>query len=132
MSELELTHSSKSTPPPKLPSLLQKMKSAYLLWYSYYQLLPKVHRHTLGQRIDTLFIEGIETIASAIFLGREDKAPYVRLAIRKVDTLKVLLMVLWETKSIDNKKYAALSLKVEEVGKMLGGWIGQLTKTQPR
>jgi hypothetical protein len=108
------------------------MKSAYLLWYGYYQLLPKAHRHTLGQRIDTLFIEGIETITSAIFLGREDKAPYVRLAIRKVDTLKVLLMVLWETKSIDNKKYAALSLKVEEVGKMLGGWIGQLTKTQPR
>ena len=52
----------------------------------------------------------------------------MRLAIRKVDTLKILLMVLWETKSLDTKKYAALSEKVEEIGKMLGGWNGQLVK----
>jgi len=50
------------------------------------------------------------------------------LAIRKADTLKILLMVLWETKSIDNKKYLALSVKVEEIGRMLGGWSGQLSK----
>ena len=37
-------------------------------------------------------------------------------------------MVLWETKSIDNKKYINLSLKIDEIGKMLGGWSGQLTK----
>lgn len=37
-------------------------------------------------------------------------------------------MILWETKSLDNKKYIALSLKIDEVGKMLGGWNGQLVK----
>jgi len=37
-------------------------------------------------------------------------------------------MILWETKSLDVKKYAALSEKVDEVGKMLGGWQGQLRK----
>jgi hypothetical protein len=37
-------------------------------------------------------------------------------------------MVLWETKSINDKKYIALSLQMEEIGKMLGGWNGQLTK----
>ena len=45
-----------------------------------------------------------------------------------MDTLKILLMVLWETKSLDNKKYIALSNKIEETGKMLGGWRGQLEK----
>ena len=59
---------------------------------------------------------------------REEKLPYVRLAIRKLDTLKILLMILWETKSLDTKKYIALSGKINEVGKMLGGWNGQLTK----
>jgi hypothetical protein len=29
---------------------------------------------------------------------------------------------------LDNKKYLAISLKLEEIGKMLGGWNGQLTK----
>jgi hypothetical protein len=112
----------------KLLPLLQKMKDAYVLWYGYYQILPKIHRYSLGQRIDTLFVEIIEAISIASFLSREEKCPWVRLAIRKVDTLKMLLSILWETKSIDNKKYIALSVKIDEIGKMLGGWNGQLTK----
>ena len=108
--------------------MLQKVKEAYLVWYGYYQILPKLHRHSLGQRIDTLCVEIIEAISIASFLSREEKHPYVRLAIRKTDTLKILLMVLWETKSIDNKQYIALSVKIEEIGKMLGGWSGQLIK----
>ena len=111
--------------------LLEKLKAAYLLWYSYYQTLPKLHRHTLGQRLDTLFVEMMEAIACAGFLARHEKQPYVRLAIRKLDVTKVLLMVLWETKSLDTKKYAALSARMDEVGKMLGGWQGQLIKTVP-
>ncbi len=115
-------------PPPTLLPVLQRVKDGYILWYGYYQILPKLHRHTLGQRIDTLFIEIMESIATAGFLQRQEKQPYVRLAIRKTDTLKILLMVLWETKSLDNKKYIALSIKIDEIGRMLGGWNGQLVK----
>ncbi|MEK7664413.1 MAG: four helix bundle protein [Patescibacteria group bacterium] len=50
------------------------------------------------------------------------------MAIRKLDTLKVFLMILWETKSLDDKKYIALSLKLDEIGKNLGGWMGQINK----
>lgn len=99
-----------------------------MLWYSYYQVLPKLHRHSLGQKIDSLFIESIEAISIASFLSREEKQPWVRLAVRKIDTLKVLMMILWETKSFDSKKYIALSLKIDEIGRMLGGWNGQLSK----
>ena len=108
--------------------VLQKTKIAYLVWYEYYQILPKTHRHSLGVRIDTLFVEIIESLATAAFLVREKKIPYVRLAIRKVDTLKVFLMILWETKSLDDSKYIALSVKIDEIGRMLGGWYGQLQK----
>ena len=90
--------------------------------------MPKTHRHTLGWKIDELFVETIEAIAAATFLSRNEKRPWVRLAIRKLDTLKVFLLILWETKSLDTKKYAALSIPLEEVGRMLGGWNGQLTK----
>ena len=108
--------------------LLQKAKSAYLVWYEYYQIIPKAHRYSLGPRIDTLFVEIIEALATASFLTREEKLPYVRLAIRKVDTLKIFLMILWETKSLDNNKYIALSVKIDEIGRMLGGWYGQIQK----
>ncbi|MEX0652231.1 MAG: four helix bundle protein [Candidatus Paceibacterota bacterium] len=108
--------------------VLQKLKELYLLWFSYYQNIPKLHRHSLGNKIDKLFVESIEMIAQANFLNKNEKQPYVRVGIRKIDTLKILLMILWETKSLDNKKYAVLSLKIEEIGKMLGGWNGQLIK----
>ena len=73
-------------------------------------------------------METIEALATASFLVREEKLPYVRLSIRKVDTLKIFLMMLWETKSIDSKKYIILSEKIDEIGRMLGGWYGQLQK----
>lgn len=78
--------------------------------------------------IDTLFIETIEAISIASFLPKKEKRPYVSVAIRKIDTIKILLMILWETKSLDNKKYIGLSEKINDIGKMLGGWNGQLTK----
>jgi hypothetical protein len=127
MTKLNTRHTDNPNFPPLLP-LLAKAKSSYLLWVGFYQTLPKLHRHSLGQKIDTIFVEIIEAISIATFLSKEEKHPWVRLAIRKADTLKILLMVLWETKSIDNKKYLALSVKVEEIGRMLGGWSGQLSK----
>ncbi|MBI3074607.1 MAG: four helix bundle protein [Parcubacteria group bacterium] len=105
-----------------------KVKEAYLLWYTFYQDIPKTHRYSLGQRIDTLFVEVIEAISAASFLSSTEKHPYVRLAIKKADTLRVLLLVLWETKSLNDKKYIALSVKLDEAGRMLGGWNGQLVK----
>ena len=118
-------------PPQRVLPVLQKLKSAYLLWYGYYHVLPKPHRYSLGQRVDTLFIHAIEAVATASFLPREAKQPYVHVAIRKVDTVKLLLLMLWETKSLEEKQYIALSLQLDEAGRQLGGWNGQLTKNSP-
>ncbi|MFC1612369.1 four helix bundle protein [Patescibacteria group bacterium] len=113
---------------PRLLPLLKKTKNFYLLWYNYYRILPKEHRYTLGQKIDALLVEIIEAIVIASFLRSEEKQPYVKVAIRKTDTLKIFLMILWETKSLNDKKYIFLSENLVEIGKMLGGWNGQLTK----
>lgn len=93
-----------------------------------YTSLPKQHRFTLGSKIDSLLVETLEAIATAGFLSRQEKIPFIRIAIRKLDTLKILFLILWETKSLDNNKYIALSATLEEIGKMLGGWYGQLIK----
>lgn len=111
--------------------MLELTKNAYLAWTRYHAALPKLHRYSLGSHIDELFIEMIEAVAQAAFIPREEKLPWVRLAIRKLDALKVLLMVLWETKALDTKKYAELSEQLDAAGKMLGGWSGQLTKLGP-
>ncbi len=124
--------SEKSTqvaPPRKnLLPVLERIKQAYLLWHTFHADISKLQRYSLGARIDALFVGAIEATSATAFLSREEKLPFVRLATRKVDTLKLLLMILWEAKSLDTKKYIALSEKVDEIGKMLGGWNVQLTK----
>jgi hypothetical protein len=118
-------------PPPyqfRILPVLEKAKSAYLLWFQYYTILPKTHRYSLGEKIDKIFVDMIEAIITANFLPPKEKEPFVRFAIKKLDTLKVFLMMLWETKSLDNKKYISLSEKLDEVGRNLGGWRGKLLK----
>lgn len=39
-----------------------------------------------------------------------------------MDILKFFVQLAWESKIIPNDKYITLSAKLEEVGKMLGGW----------
>ena len=112
----------------RLLPVLEKVKNTYLFWYQNYRVLPKTHRYSLGEKIDNLFVEGIEAIVTASFLKRTEKLPYLRLANRKIDTLKIFLMLLWETKSINDKKYIALSLELDEIGRNLGGWAGQIVK----
>lgn len=106
------------------------MKQAYLVWFEYYPTIPKIHRYTLASRIDGVLIEAIEMTSTAGFTPKTEKLPYLRVAIRKLDTVKILLLVLWETKSLDNKKYIALSEKLSGAGKDLGAWHGSLVAKQ--
>ena len=118
----------KAPPRGVLPGVLEKIKSVYIVWHRYHNTLPKTQRYSLGNRIDKLFIELIEAVAGAVFLKREEKPPYIGLSIRKLDTIKFLLQILWETKSLSDKKYIAISTHISDIGKMLGGWNTNLIK----
>ncbi len=115
-------------PPPMILPVLEKMKNVYRLWNECHATIPKSQRYSLGNRIDEIFIEIIEMIASAAFLSKSEKIPYIKIAIRKLDTVKILIMILWETKGLDNKKYITLYTPLHEIGRNLGGWYGQLIK----
>ena len=120
-------HTSNSTPPQQfqLVPLLHKSKDSYLLWHTYFKSIPKERRFSLGVKIDNIFIEVIEMISGALYVSKEEKALYIKIAIRKTDTLKLLFLMLWETRSLDNKKYLMISERINEIGRMLGGWMKQ-------
>ena len=58
-----------SKPPPRLLPVLQKLKEAYLVWYNYYSIIPKIHRYSLGEKIDKLD-DKIETIYN--YMGKAE------------------------------------------------------------
>ena len=112
--------------------VLEKMKSAYILWQSYISIIPKTSRYTLAETVDKYFIQTIESILVASFLEKQEKQPFVRKAIISLDTSKFLLYILWEIRALDTKKYTALSEPLAEAGKQLGGWHGQIQKNNQK
>jgi len=100
---------------------------AYKTWHEFLPHIPKDARYTLGTKIDSSLIETIEATLIASFLAKEKKSPYVQRAATKLDLAKFFLQVAWEIKALDNKKYAIISEQLAEVGRMLGGWLRQIT-----
>ena len=80
----------------------------------------------MGFKIDSLFVEIIEILYEAQYATFRRKQPYLDKASSKLDTLKFFLQILWEIDGIDNKKYIHLSKHIDEIGKMLGGWMKEI------
>jgi hypothetical protein len=59
---------------------------------------------------------------------KELKLQYIQKSIQTLDTAKVLLHVAHTIDAFETKQYIALSEKLYEIGKMLGGWHNQVVK----
>ncbi len=114
-------------PPRRNLPILQYLIRAYKLWHEFLPHIPKDARYTLGTKIDISLIETIEAIFIAGFLTKEKKLPYVQRAATKLDLTKFFLQIAWEIKALDNKKYILISEQLADIGRMLGGWLRQIT-----
>ncbi len=110
--------------------MIRKFSQAYTLWRELVPHIPKSSRYTLGEKIDALFIESIEYLYSAVYARSDERIRSIVKSATKLDTLKFFLKLAWETKQIDTKKYIALSEILDEIGRMMGGWIKQLSQKE--
>jgi hypothetical protein len=109
---------------------LQKAKVAYNFWFQVTASIPKAHRYALAGKVENYFLEMLECIFTALYLPVEQKVKRIEMAISKLDGVKFFVQLCWENKCVSNKHYTELSEKLNEVGKMLGGWKkGLETKT---
>ncbi len=84
--------------------------------------IPKTSRYTLGTKIDALFLDVIELVFTASYEPAQEKIGKIGDANTKLGALKFFLQIGWETRMIDTKRYISLSEKLEEIGRILGGW----------
>ncbi len=103
--------------------LLHRIFEFYKLTYQYIQLFPKKDKYTLGHKIDNLILDTMELILLAANSQKEKKYIVLQKASLKIDLLKILIRLAKEVKSLDNKRYVQLQEELQEIGKMLGGWI---------
>ena len=109
--------------------VILKEKEAYQLWLTIHRNFPRVERLGIGQKIEDLFLDTLEFSFSCIYLSPEAKTVMLCRTITKIDALKFFYQLAWESRLIPTDKYTELSEKLEEIGRMLGGWRKGLNKT---
>jgi len=101
-------------------------KITYNLYNEFYGLrnnVPRQDRFALWQRCENLILEILEYILDASQLSKIEKLPVLKKASTKLNLLRVFLRLCKDTKVLDHKKYIRLEQDVDEIGRMLGGWI---------
>ena len=96
--------------------------------YALRNTLPKQDRYAIWQKVENATLEILEIILIATSLSKNEKAEVLENASKKLNILRVFIRLSKDIKAIDNKKYIALQEKLDEIGRMLGGWI-KSTKT---
>lgn len=92
--------------------------------------MPKSERYNLGQKIDGLIVEILETLHQASFSQIQTKIAMLGSALVKVDSLRFFIQLCWELKLLSNGNFSLIGQEIEDVGKMIGGWRkGLLAKT---
>jgi hypothetical protein len=101
-------------------------KKSYDLYKDFYNLrlsVPKQDRYTLWQKCESLLIEVLEGILFASQQSKAEKLPTLEKTSVKLNFLRVCIRLMKDVKAIDAKKYIIIEANLDEIGRMLGGWI---------
>lgn len=101
-------------------------KKSYDLYKDFYTLrlsVPKQDRYTLWQKSESLLIEVLEGVLFASQQSKLDKLPTLEKTSVKLNFLRVCIRLMKDIKAIDAKKYVIIEANLDEIGRMLGGWI---------
>lgn len=93
-----------------------------LLWlFPLINKFPKTQRFVLGQQIQNT---ALNILTEILFANTEkDKLPKLKLISTKLDALRILIRLAKDLKFISIKQYEYAATQINEIGKMLGGWI---------
>jgi hypothetical protein len=103
--------------------IFKKTYDLYKTFYGYRNSVTKQDRYTIWQRCENIILDILENILSASQLYKAEKLPILKKVSLKLNLLRVFFRLMKEIKTIDGKKYITLQELVDEIGRMLGGWI---------
>jgi hypothetical protein len=107
-------------------SILVRIKEGYLLWMNIVPHITKNARFTIGARIENKFLDLLDLTYIAYFSGNDGKTEKVTECILILDLLKYLMSVAWEGRVVSVGQYEEISKKLNEIGRMFGGWLNSL------
>ena len=108
--------------------ILKKAYELYQVFHDHRKLVSKSERFTVFERSENLIIDIIEILLEAGYSKSTNKIVILEKASVKLNILRFLIRLMKDSKSLDNKKYLVLQEIIDEIGRMLGGWIRSSNK----
>lgn len=103
--------------------ILKKLNELYKVFLELRKLIPKQDRHTIYERSEQTLLDTIQMLFHAGYAKSDTKKIVLEKASVKLNLLRFLIRTMKETKILDTKKYIRLQELIDEIGRMLGGWI---------
>ena len=101
-------------------------KKSYELYKTLYEIrlkVPKQDRYTLWQKCEDTSIKIIEGILKATSTKKEERLAILENTSNDLNILRVFVRLAKDTRVIDQSKYEIVQSSIDEIGRMLGGWI---------
>lgn len=90
--------------------------------------VPKSERYALWQKIENSSLELLEILLQTGQSNGNSKAVLLARMSNRIDIMRVFIRLAFETRAVNQEKHLALQSRLDEIGRMLGGWIKN-TKT---
>ncbi|OHA18583.1 MAG: hypothetical protein A2664_03010 [Candidatus Taylorbacteria bacterium RIFCSPHIGHO2_01_FULL_46_22b] len=103
--------------------IFKKTYDLYKSFHTYRSSIPKQDRYTVWQKCEELLLEVLEGILLASQIGKAEKVPILEKTSLKLNFLRVFVRLAKDVKAIDGKRYVSIEVSLDEIGRMLGGWI---------
>ncbi|MFA6897719.1 MAG: diversity-generating retroelement protein Avd [Patescibacteria group bacterium] len=102
-------------------SIFEKTYELILWIYPAVNKFPKTQRFVLGQQIENTVLNLLKLIIQAN--AEKAKLSYLKQASVELDKLRILIRLTKDLKFLSIKQYEFAIGKINEIGKMLGGWM---------
>ena len=106
--------------------MIHKICEFYKKVYSLSFKIPKKDRLGIHSKIESFCLETICLIITAALETKIKKLPILNSARIKIEVLKRLIRVVYELNIIAKEKYIDLEYDLQEISKMINGWIKYL------
>lgn len=111
--------------------IYQKTCQLYKLLYSCHGAIPKTQLYTLWQKTESITIDILEAILDTSYVYGDARIKILFKISAKLDLLKTFIRLSRETNSISQAKYLEIQNLMQEIGKMIGGWL-KMSKLSPK
>ena len=103
--------------------IIHKTYELYRDLHELQKTIPKMERFTLWQKCEDTVLNILEGLIRVGYLPQEARPTKLVSISAEIDMLRVFLRLSFDVKALTQKKALPLQEKLDEIGRMLGGWI---------